>query len=182
MWATPYLLIKFQQGDSSPRATLGSSTQIEQCYLHKYLCTFTVPFHFPFVPYSSPVMRDTFAQVASWQQLFAYFWICTRLLVLTTINTLSTDTSCIKIWVCCQVLLSFMTSVRGFSDPPDSVTPSHCVLRFSDPPLIESCDSVNPAGLSEPLAISACMHQQSLWYYSTHQSPSQGSQWRFVWC
>ena len=50
-WAMLYLFLKPLQWDNSPWDTLGSSTWIEQCQLHKYklqLCTFTIPFHFPF--------------------------------------------------------------------------------------------------------------------------------------
>ena len=30
------------------------------------------------------------------------------------------------------------TGVGGFSDPPDSVTPGHCILGLSHPPVTES--------------------------------------------
>ena len=37
-----------------------------------------------------------------------------------------------------QTLTFRRIGVGGFSDPPDSVTPGHCVLGLSDPPVTES--------------------------------------------
>ena len=51
-----------------------------------------------------------------------------------------------KLFFLLKYLYQLYTGVGGFSDPPDSVTPGHCVLGLSDPPVTES------AGLSDPLA------------------------------